>query len=120
MTNLATATNSGVRSWRCSGWRVVSRPATRQPPRFNGVQLRIRKVRKMRVKFADKVEAVADVKYESGRLRPPIAKLFAAAGILVPSTGKLDIAQVDIALKNLSIEQRMTIKSELAAVGVIA
>jgi hypothetical protein len=73
----------------------------------------------MSVKFADKIEAVVDTKYESPRLPPQIAKLFAKAGVLVHSTGTIPMMQVDAALKGLSIEQRMTIKSELASLKLI-
>ena len=74
----------------------------------------------MSVLVFDRIEAVIDTKFESGRLKPHLAKIFAKAGVLVPSTGTMEIAQVDKALNGLGIEQRMVIKSELAAAGVIS
>jgi len=55
----------------------------------------------------------------ANRVPEPIAELFAAAETLTPKS-KITIERVDAALKDLDIEKRIAIKSELYRLGAIA
>lgn len=73
----------------------------------------------MSVLVFDRINTSIDPQYESPRLPQTIARIFAKAGIPVPSTGRIVMRDVDAALKSLPVEQRMAIKAELAGLKLI-
>ena len=72
----------------------------------------------MREKVFDRIVATADETATKVPCR--IDALFAKAGVAVPRDGRrIPLGQVDVALKGLSIEARLEIKSQLRALALI-
>jgi hypothetical protein len=74
----------------------------------------------MSVLVFDRIFTADSSKAENKRVPHRIAVLLAKAGVKIPDSGTIALAQVDKALNGLNVEERMRIKSELAELKLIA
>lgn len=70
--------------------------------------------------YINAISTADDNQSEKKRIPSRIGVLFANAGIGLPKAGqKIPVSELDIALKGLGIDERMTLKNELAIAGLI-